>query len=146
MKIEFASAADVGQMLQIERAANKYPWTEQAFYSSFADSYFSYKLLDEAGVMQGFYIAQLILEQLELFNICVATDAQGKGHGKALLQHFLTEGQSRGATEALLEVRSNNDSAIGLYKAAGFTVTGQRKGYYVSAEGKDDAILMHKWL
>lgn len=146
MKIEFAGAADVVQMLQIERQANKYPWTEQAFNSSFADSYFSYKLLDDAGVMQGFYIAQLILETLELFNICVATDAQGKGYGKALLQHFLTEGQSRGATEALLEVRSNNDSAISLYKAAGFTVTGQRKGYYVSAEGKDDAILMHKWL
>lgn len=146
MKIEFGSAADVVQMLQIERQANKYPWTEQAFNSSFADSYFSYKLLDDAGVMQGFYIAQLILETLELFNICVATDAQGKGYGKALLQHFLTEGQSRGATEALLEVRSNNDSAISLYKAAGFTVTGQRKGYYVSAEGKDDAILMHKWL
>ncbi|MEO3879841.1 ribosomal protein S18-alanine N-acetyltransferase [Rheinheimera fenheensis] len=146
MKIEFASAADVGQMLQIEREANKYPWTEQAFNSSFTCSYFSYKLLDKAGEMQGFYIAQLILEQLELFNICVASNAQGKGYGKALLLHFLTEGQSRGAAEALLEVRSNNHAAIALYQKAGFSINGQRKGYYVSADGKDDAILMHKWL
>ena len=146
MKIELLCQHDIPRLLEIERQANPYPWQQSAFVSSFADSYFSYKLLDDHGEIQGFYFAQLILEQLELFNICIATPMQGQGYGKALLQHFLSEGVSRGATEALLEVRSNNHTAISLYQRAGFTITGQRNGYYVSAVGKDDATLMHKWL
>lgn len=142
MKIELLSANDVARLLQIEQQANPYPWQHNAFVSSFADSYFSYKLLDDSGEIQGFYFAQLILEQLELFNICVAIDMQGRGYGKALLQHFLHEGQSRGATEAFLEVRSTNHGAIALYEKYGFSTTGVRKNYYVQGENKADAVLM----
>ncbi|MGI5308664.1 ribosomal protein S18-alanine N-acetyltransferase [Rheinheimera sp. WS51] len=142
MKIELLSQHDITRLLQIEQQANPYPWQLSAFESSFGDSYFGYKLLDDNAVLQGFYIAQLILEQLELFNICVAPDMQGKGYGKALLQHFLCEGASRGATEAFLEVRSSNDSAIALYEKCGFSINGIRKNYYVYGENKADAILM----
>lgn len=142
MKIELLSPHDITRLVQIEQQANPYPWQHSAFVSSFADSYFSYKLLDDSGEIQGFYFAQLILEQLELFNICVAADKQGKGYGKALLQHFLHEGRSRGATEAFLEVRSTNHSAIALYEKCGFSKTGVRKNYYVSGDSKADAVLM----
>jgi [ribosomal protein S18]-alanine N-acetyltransferase len=142
MKIELLTADDIARIVQIEQQANPYPWQESAFSSSFADSYFSYKLLDDNGQIQGFYFAQLILEQLELFNICIAKDIQGKGYGKALLQHFLQEGRSRGATEAFLEVRSSNHSAIALYEKCGFSKTGIRKNYYVHADNKADAVLM----
>ena len=142
MKIELLSPHDITRLVQIEQHANPYPWQHSAFVSSFADSYFSYKLLDDSGEIQGFYFAQLILEQLELFNICVATDMQGRGYGKTLLQHFLHEGRSRGATEAFLEVRSANHSAIALYEKCGFSKTGVRKNYYVQGDNKADAVLM----
>lgn len=142
MKIELLSQHDIPRLVQIEQQANPYPWQQSAFVSSFADSYFSYKLLDDNGEIQGFYFAQLILEQLELFNICVATDMQGRGYGKALAQHFLQEGQSRGATEVFLEVRSTNHCAIALYEKCGFSKTGVRKNYYVAGDSKADAVLM----
>ncbi|WP_445769208.1 ribosomal protein S18-alanine N-acetyltransferase [Rheinheimera sp.] len=142
MKIELLSPHDITRLVQIEQQANPYPWQHSAFVSSFADSYFSYKLLDDSGEIQGFYFAQLILEQLELFNICVATDMQGRGYGKTLLQHFLQEGRSRGATDAFLEVRSTNHSAIALYEKCGFSKTGVRKNYYVQGDNKADAVLM----
>ena len=142
MKIELLSPHDITRLLQIEQQSNPYPWQQSAFDSSFADSYFSYKLLDDSGTIQGFYFAQLILEQLELFNICVAKDMQGKGYGKALMLHFLQEGRSRGATEAFLEVRSSNSSAIALYEKCGFNKTGLRKNYYVYGDSKADAVLM----
>uniref|UniRef100_UPI0040483CA4 ribosomal protein S18-alanine N-acetyltransferase n=1 Tax=Rheinheimera sp. TaxID=1869214 RepID=UPI0040483CA4 len=142
MKIELLSPHDISRLVKIEQHANPYPWQQHAFVSSFADSYFSYKLLDDSDEIQGFYFAQLILEQLELFNICVASDMQGRGYGKTLLQHFLQEGRSRGATEAFLEVRSTNHNAIALYEKCGFSKTGVRKNYYVQGDNKADAILM----
>lgn len=141
-KFELLSRDDIAAVLRIEQAANTYPWTEAAFDSSFADSYFSYKLVDHTGNIVGFYVAQLILEQLELFNICVVPTQQGKGYGRSLMQHFLQEGRARGATEVFLEVRSSNLNAITLYQRYGFTQTGLRKGYYVSSLGKEDALLM----
>ena len=142
MKIELLSPHDISRLVEIEQHANPYPWQQNAFVSSFADSYFSYKLLDDSGEIQGFYFAQLILEQLELFNICVASDMQGPGYGKTLLQHFLQEGRCRGAIEAFLEVRSTNHSAIALYEKCGFNKTGVRRNYYVHNDNKADAVLM----
>ncbi|MBZ9612130.1 ribosomal protein S18-alanine N-acetyltransferase [Rheinheimera maricola] len=142
MKIELLSPHEIPRLIEIEQQANPYPWQQSAFDSSFADSYFSYKLLDDSGEIRGFYFAQLILEQLELFSICVATNMQGRGYGKALLQHFLHEGQSRGATEAFLEVRSTNHAAIALYEKYGFSTTGVRKNYYVCGDSKAGAVLM----
>ncbi len=145
-KFELLSRDDLAEILRIEQAANSYPWSEAAFASSFTDCYFSYKLLDSTGTILGFYIAQLILEQLELFNICVAPTEQGKGYGGQLMRHFLQEGASRGATEAFLDVRSNNFAAIRLYQQHGFTQTGLRKGYYISNIGNEDALLMSCFL
>lgn len=137
---------DIPAVVALEQNANAYPWTENAFSSSFSSSYFNVKLLNAENDMLGFYIAQLIADQVELFNICVAKTAQGQGFGKALVQHFLSQGQARGAAEALLEVRSSNFTAIALYQNLGFAINGVRKGYYTAAVGTEDALLMHRTL
>ncbi|MEH8021410.1 MULTISPECIES: ribosomal protein S18-alanine N-acetyltransferase [Rheinheimera] len=138
--------ADIPAVVVLEQAANVYPWTQYAFSSSFTNSYFNVKLLNAENDILGFYIAQLMADQVELFNICVAKAAQGQGFGKALLQHFLSQGQTQGAAEALLEVRSSNFTAIALYQNLGFAINGVRKGYYTAATGTEDALLMHRAL
>jgi len=143
MKLEPLNVYDIGLILALEHEANVYPWTESAFSSSFSSSYFNFKLLDENSSLLGFYIAQQVVDQLELFNICVAKNEHGKGYGQVLLEHFIAEGRLRGAVEALLEVRSSNHSAIALYQRNGFAVNGLRKGYYTGVTGKEDALLMH---
>jgi [ribosomal protein S18]-alanine N-acetyltransferase len=142
MIFESLTIEDVAIVLPLERAANAYPWTEAAFNSSMAGNYLNFKLLNSDRQLVGFYIAQLIADQLELFNICVSVAEQGKGYGRLLLQHFLAQGKLRGATEALLEVRANNHRAIALYQHTGFSADGLRKHYYVDSAGKEDAVLM----
>lgn len=133
---------DIAKALQLECSANPYPWSEAAFTSSMTDNYINFKLLSNDQQMLGFYIAQQIADQFELFNICVAPAEQGKGYGRLLLQHFLAEAKACGAIEALLEVRSGNHAAIALYQRAGFIIDGVRKHYYVNPAGKEDALLM----
>ncbi len=62
----------------------------------------------------------------------VGTDAahQGRGIGRAMLVHLLDAARTTGAESALLEVRVDNDAAIHLYEALGFTRLGRRRGYY----------------
>lgn len=133
--------ADIPCLLAIEQAANPYPWTEGVFRSCFGGAYFSFGI-EQAGELQGFYFGQFLGVESQLFNICVSPKAQGKGLGKQLLSHYISQCEARKALEAWLEVRAANSKAIALYQKLGFIETGRRANYYVGPEGKEDAILM----
>ena len=139
--IQPLSLEDLPALMNIELAANLYPWTEGVFRSCFNQQYFNYGLfLHEQ--LQGFYIGQFLGIESQLFNIAVAPQAQGQGFGKLLLEHFITQSAERNALDAWLEVRANNQNALHLYHQAGFIETGRRHNYYVSAHGREDALLM----
>lgn len=132
---------DVPLLTAIEQAANPYPWTEGVFRSCFGGQYFNYGLLLD-DVLQGFYFGQFLGIESQLFNICVAPQAQGKGLGAQLLTHYVEQCQERKAVDAWLEVRASNANAIHLYQKMGFIETGRRTNYYVGPQGREDAILM----
>jgi [ribosomal protein S18]-alanine N-acetyltransferase len=133
--------ADLPLLTAIEQAANPYPWSEGVFRSCFGGQYFSYGLLQN-NVLQGFYFGQFLGVESQLFNICVAPTAQGKGFGQQLLSHYIEQCLERNALEAWLEVRAGNTAAIPLYQKLGFIETGRRANYYVGPQGREDAILM----
>lgn len=55
----------------------------------------------------------------EVSGICTHPDAQGKGHARALTGHVVNRMLRAGQTP-FLHVRSDNEHAIGVYKALGF--------------------------
>lgn len=65
----------------------------------------------------------------------VATRAQGRGIGGALLAVLLAEADRVGARRVGLEVRTENVAAHRLYEHAGFRVVGVRRGYYQPSGG-----------
>tara|TARA_R110002126_G_scaffold43475_31_gene124674 strand:- start:11448 stop:11897 length:450 start_codon:yes stop_codon:yes gene_type:complete len=141
MLIRALSPADIPALLAIETTANRYPWTEGVFKSCFGSQYFSFGIVEDTQLL-GFYFGQFIAVESQLFNICVCSDQQGKGLGAKLLSHFIAQSEQRDATEAWLEVRASNKSAINLYTKSGFIEAGVRPNYYSSACGKEDAIMM----
>jgi ribosomal-protein-alanine N-acetyltransferase len=52
---------------------------------------------------------------------------QGHGIGRALLRALLA---LAGSVTVFLEVRTDNEMAIALYRSEGFAVVGTRRGYY----------------
>lgn len=142
MKIEPVTPADLPSIIKLEQQANAFPWNAAAFASCFSPNYFLFKLQDARATILGYYVGYQVIDQAELFNLCVAPSQQGSGYGAQLLQHFLLQAKQRGATNCLLEVRSTNDRAIALYTKWGFSHYGLRRGYYQSNAGTEDAVLM----
>ncbi|MDP4945098.1 ribosomal protein S18-alanine N-acetyltransferase [Alishewanella sp. SMS8] len=140
-EIRLLSLEDLPTLVNIELAANLYPWTEGVFRSCFNQQYFNYGVFQHEQ-LQGFYIGQFLGVESQLFNIAVAPQAQGQGFGKLLLAHFVAQSTERNALDAWLEVRATNQQALHLYQQAGFIETGRRNNYYVSAQGREDALLM----
>ena len=69
--------------------------------------------------------------EAEVHTIGVDPDHQGRGIGRALLEGLLGAADGIGAV-TYLEVRTDNASALALYRAAGFVVVGTRRRYYAS--------------
>lgn len=91
----------------------------------------------------GFAILQIIAPEAELLTIVIDPARRGQGHGGALLRHAVSAATQEGAPTVFLEVDATNTGAVALYRRAGFTQTGRRKGYYTHADGtRGDAITM----
>lgn len=138
-------AEQLDQLMTIENACHSHPWSEKTMKSCIGGRYFGYLASKDKKAI-GFYIGEYIAEEATLMDICVAPENQGKGYGKQLLEHFIESAKQRGATTLFLEVRVSNLSALMLYINQGFIEINRRTGYYPSAVGYEDGIVMKKAL
>lgn len=102
----------------------------------------AHHVLLESNQVVGYFYAQNIVGEVTLLNIAIAPQHQGKGYGKALLEHFIEVCENAQAESAWLEVRESNHKAFSLYESAGFNEVDRRKNYYPTASGNEDAIIM----
>lgn len=133
------SATDLPWAVTLERRLSPHPWSEK----SFADSLRQHRcwVLADGQRLLGFLVFSLIADQAELLNVGVLPECQGQGLGRQLVQFFIEECRPVAAT-LFLEVRVGNEPAIALYESEGFCEAGIRPGYYLTAQGPQDAILM----
>jgi len=61
--------------------------------------------------------------------IAVHPALQGKGLGKAIMQHLHDEARRRGSAKIRLRVRQGNDRAIGLYRELGYAFQPNKDDY-----------------
>lgn len=85
-----------------------------------------------------------VLDEVSVHNIAVRTSCRGRGLGQRLLLASLEHMKIAGATRCLLEVRQSNTAAQRLYQRSGFTLDGERKDYYPTHQGRENAWLMSR--
>jgi ribosomal-protein-alanine N-acetyltransferase len=128
-------------VMAIENQAFPTPWSK----SLFADELVVpetriYLSCVRDGHVIGYVGAMLVIDEAHITTIAVAKDERGKGIGKALLYHCLTQAIAKGAVAATLEVRLRDAGAQALYHQFGFAPAGIRKNYY--AEENEDGLVM----
>ncbi|WP_114226704.1 MULTISPECIES: GNAT family N-acetyltransferase [Sphingomonas] len=90
----------------------------------------------------GFSLVRTVAGESELLLLAVLPEWRGRGVGTALVDNFIADGGKAGARHLHLEVRDGN-SALGLYRRAGFRLVGRRSKYYRGADGQQfDALTM----
>lgn len=137
--------ADMQQMLVIEKAAHIAPWTEEAFKICFRTGYVSWGIEVDHAII-GFVIVSVQADECHILNIAIAATHQRQGWGRQLIEHALLEAKQKGAGIAYLEVRRSNSRAISLYRKMHFQLIGERKDYYTTVAGLEDALIFAKSL
>jgi ribosomal-protein-alanine N-acetyltransferase len=92
---------------------------------------------------EGFLIARVIVDEVELLTLAVHPDHRRKGIAADIMGEFIGTSHRLGARMAFLDVVAKNTGAQALYERFDFIETDRRKGYYRAPDGKrSDAIMM----
>lgn len=134
---------DLPEVLVIENDVYPYPWTRGNFLDSLFNRYEAWTVREPAGLLAGYFLVMLAVDEAHLLNISVRHDLHGKGVGRIQLDKVTALSSEKGMTSVLLEVRPSNQRALAVYQRYGFVQIGRRKGYYPAANNtREDAIVM----
>lgn len=134
-------AEDLPTIDAIERTLYDFPWTRGNFADSLNAGHRCW-LCRVGGECVAYAIVMSALDEAHLLNLSVAKAWQGRGIGRAFLEHLCDEAKVSGATRMFLEVRPSNAAGQALYRSAHFAPIGRRRGYYPAVGGREDAIVM----
>ena len=134
---------DIESLLQTESELfGDTAWSAGQFWSELAhvpDTRRYVVARDDDGALLGYAGVYVMKPTADVQTIAVAKHAQRRGVGGALLEALQLAAREHGCTEMMLEVRAENESAIGLYRSRGFEQLAVRRGYYGPGE---DALIM----
>lgn len=110
------------------------PWSAEAFRSELAHRHNRYVVVrDESDTVIGYagiaLLGNTFTPESEVHTIGVDPGHRRRGLGSLLLDELLRLAGDHGGP-VFLEVRTDNDAAIALYRREGFEVVGTRRNYY----------------
>ena len=136
---------DLPEIIQIEKRAYEYPWTEGIFKDCLRVSYPGW-VYEVDGEIIGYTVISIADRESHILNLCVRPESQRQGVGKLLLDGIMETAKRFNASQVLLEVRPTNTAALNLYQSYGFNQVGRRHNYYPAKKGREDALILAKSL
>ncbi len=143
MIFDAMQVSDVAEVLAIEEQVFPYPWSRGNFLDSIQSGYDCRVLRDAEQCLLGYVLLMYAVDEAHLLNLAVHPAAQGRGHGRLLLDKALALARGKQAQTMFLEVRPSNERAIAVYQRCGFAGVGRRKAYYPAhGNGREDALIL----
>ena len=133
--------ADVAGVIAVERASYQFPWSEGIFRDCLRVGYVC-RVVTLDDTIMGYGVMSVGAGEAHILNLCIGELYRCRGVGKRLLTYLIERGAAAGMSEAFLEVRPSNTSAIRLYLSVGFEQVGMRRGYYQAPGGREDAAVL----
>lgn len=140
-RIRRMTDADLDRVAELELAVEATPWSRADFADALKFNRRAVVLETDEGIV-AWAVLMPVLDETELLILGTAPQAQRRGHATALLRHELAAAKAEGIVRVHLEVRASNVPAIALYEKLGFARVGLRRGYYLVAGVREDAVLM----
>ena len=137
LSIRSLQVGDLDEVLAIEKLTSVDPWSLAQFQQCIDQSV----VLVSARQVFGYTVVSMAVDEAEVHNIAVAPEFQGRGLGALLLDHSIGE-LPAAILKLYLEVRVSNFSAIRLYASRNFEKVGERRHYYRTEYGRENALVM----
>ena len=147
MTLRDATADDLDAIMAIEnRSFPTDAWSVETMAAELSSPHGRYLVDEHDGAVIGYGGVRALRGSVDadIQTIALLAEHRGQGRGRSLLRALLAAAAERGAREVFLEVRADNPSAEGLYRAEGFEEIARRPHYYQPDDV--DAIVMRRQL
>jgi ribosomal protein S18 acetylase RimI-like enzyme len=145
MQIRCANSADLNTLVILDKISNITNWSLNDYQNSFNNKQHFIYILEEHGKISACIVFGVVCDEAEILQLWVENNSKRKGLGIYILNYTLIELRKKHMIlRVFLEVRDGNESAINLYKKAGFLEVGRRHKYYNIDAWQFDALIMQK--
>ncbi len=132
---------DLKNILLIESQNKVALWSLKNFQESLtAKDYFKVVRFNDETV--AFIIAKVMNHECEILNLGVEISMRKKKLASKLLNNLIDFSKARNIKQIFLEVRVSNTAAVNLYDKFKFNEIGCRPNYYITENGREDALIM----
>ena len=138
--VRHMTPGDVNAVAKVASESFFVPWQRSDFEFSVNAEYDIGLVAECEGKVIGFCILRCSIPQADVIDVAVTPEARGAGVGTAMIERLLFEGEKKGVSDFMLEVRESNIPAIKLYENVGFKVLCTREKYYSAPV--EDALVM----
>ncbi len=130
MEIRLAASEDVEQLFELENSCFPDPWSRKSIRDTMNEEQSFFAVAVSDGKIIGYINTTYVLDEMNLNRICVLPQYRRMGAANLLMDAMFAAARQNGLVQIFLEVRLSNMPAQELYKRFGFTVVGERKGFY----------------
>ncbi|MFZ8988131.1 MAG: ribosomal protein S18-alanine N-acetyltransferase [Methylophilaceae bacterium] len=136
-----AIESDLKNILLIESQNKVALWSLKNFQESLtAKDYFKVMRFNDETV--AFIIAKVMNHECEILNLGVEISMRKKKLASKLLNNLIDFSKVLNIKQIFLEVRVSNTAAVNLYDKFKFNEIGCRPNYYITENGREDALIM----
>ena len=136
-----AIESDLKNILLIESQNKVALWSLKNFQESLtAKDYFKVVRFNDETV--AFIIAKVMNHECEILNLGVEISMRKKKLASKLLNNLIDFSKACNIKQIFLEVRVSNTAAVNLYDKFKFNEIGCRPNYYITENGREDALIM----
>ena len=138
VSLRAARIEDGAALTSLERECFSDPWSQESVLTSLASPLYYCRVAEQAGRIEAYLIASVVLGEGELLRIAVRPEGRCRGYGGLLIRTMLSD--NPGVTLWRLDVRESNHTAQRLYEKYGFKAVIRRRDYY--EKPTEDGIMM----
>ena len=131
----------IDDIFEIESKEIIVPWSKESLLNLIRQQNIIFRVMLLDNEVIGYYSFQKVFDEGYINNIAIKREYQSKGFGTKLFEDLIERAQKFEVNALTLEVETDNERAIKLYKKFGFVEEGIRKNFYLN---KKDALIMWK--
>ena len=137
-----ATAFDLPVFVSLDKELFPYsPWSSSQYKEEFSSPtrHFVVALDDQQSIVGYAGVFAPGAAEADVLTVGVVPEHRGQGIAKALMALITDWARAQGSTAMMLEVKTDNSAAIGLYESLGYTKLNIRKDYF--GQGLDAQVM-----
>ena len=128
--IENLKPSEIDEILELNKGLSIKTWPKSSFEHDLNNDIALIRVLKKDGEIIGYYDVWFLFENADLAFIAVKKEYQHQGYGTKLMKDVINNCLDHSIEFINLEVRKDDEKAVGLYRKFGFEEVNVRKDYY----------------